>query len=82
MFVEPAARRGGVGRAILRKLEELARAGGYHTARLETGLRQLGAIRLYESAGYRRIECYGRYANEPLSICFEKSLFLAAESDL
>jgi hypothetical protein len=43
-------------------------------ARLETGVRQPGAIHLYETSGYQRIERYGRYANDPLSLCFEKSL--------
>jgi hypothetical protein len=41
---------------------------------LETGVRQPGAIRLYEAAVYRRIELYGRYADDSLSLCFEKSL--------
>lgn len=61
-------------RAILSKLEQLAWSCGYRSARLETGVRQPGAIHLYETSGYQRIEPYGRYANDPLSLCFEKSL--------
>ena len=74
MFVLPAARRFGVGRKILEQLESAAEAMGYSTLRLETGLRQPEAIRLYDSAGYRRVLGYGPYSNNPLSVCFEKSL--------
>ncbi len=47
---------------------------GYLGLRLETGIRQPAAIRLYERSGDRRIPCYGRYAARQISICFEKSL--------
>ncbi len=74
MYVAPEARCSGVARTILRTLEEWARARGYRVARLETGLRQPGAIRLYETAGYFPIAPYGRHAADPLAACFEKSL--------
>lgn len=74
MFVEPSARRRGVSRAILWELERLARASDFSVVRLETGMRQPGAIRLYETSGYQRIERFGRYRDDPLSVCFEKAL--------
>jgi GNAT superfamily N-acetyltransferase len=74
MYVEPAMRRRGISRSILIELEKLARDCGYTVVRLETGLRQPNAIRLYETSGYRRIEPFGRYCDDPLSVCFEKSL--------
>jgi putative acetyltransferase len=74
MYVEPASRGRGLGRRILDDLEARARADGYTTARLETGTEQPEAMRLYESAGYRRIERYGVYQCSPCSICFEKRL--------
>ena len=74
MFVEPAARGRGISRAILSKLEACARADGYTVVRLETGLRQPTALRLYDTSGYRHIEPYGRYRDDPLSVCFEKKL--------
>ncbi len=74
MYVVPAARRQGLGRAVLRALEDRARAAGYRRVRLETGTRQPEAISLYESEGYQPIEPYGYYRASPLSRCFEKDL--------
>lgn len=74
MYVEPQMRRRGISRAILAELERLARECGYTTVKLETGLRQPNAIRLYETSGYQRIEPFGRHRDDPLSVCFEKSL--------
>ena len=74
MYVEPRLRRRGISRAILAELERLARECGYTTIRLETGLRQPNAIRLYETSGYLPIEPFGRHRDDPLSVCFEKAL--------
>jgi putative acetyltransferase len=74
MYVEPRRRRRGIARAILAELERLAREFGYATVRLETGLRQPDAMRLYETSGYSRIEAFGRHRDDPLSVCFEKAL--------
>src|SRR4030095_5479656 len=74
MYVEPRMRGRGISRSILAKLEKLARDCGYAVVRLETGLRQPNAIRLYETSGYHRIERYGRHREDPLSVCFEKHL--------
>jgi ribosomal protein S18 acetylase RimI-like enzyme len=56
------------------ELERLARECGYTTVRLETGLQQPNAIRFYETSGYQRIEPFGRHRDDPLSVCFEKTL--------
>ena len=32
------------------------------------------AVILYESAGWRRIPCYGSFKDDPTRICFEKEL--------
>jgi GNAT superfamily N-acetyltransferase len=74
MFVRPEARRRGVARAVLAKLEETARERGFYTLRLETGARQPEAIALYETHGYYRIPCFGEYATDPFSACYEKQL--------
>lgn len=74
MYVAPEVRGRGVASAILCALEKWAGTRGYRVARLETGLRQPGAIRLYERAGYFPIPRYGHHAGDPLTVCFEKPL--------
>ena len=56
MYVVPARRGAGVGRALLHALERHARELGYAVARLDTGPRQPGAQALFEGEGYRPIE--------------------------
>ncbi len=74
MYVNPTARGRGVSRAILAKLESLAKDHGYTIIRLETGLLQPEAIHLYVKAGYTRIGRYGIYKDNTMSACFEKKL--------
>jgi GNAT superfamily N-acetyltransferase len=79
MYVSPAARGAGVGRALLAALEARGPELGFRVLRLETGDAQPEAVTLYESAGWIRIASYGRYADSPSSICFAKEL--ASELD-
>ena len=58
MYVVPAARGAGVGRALLGALEDAARALGYRVVRLDTGRFQGSALRMYQEAGYRAIADY------------------------
>jgi APA family basic amino acid/polyamine antiporter len=74
VYVKPEFRGRGIARSLLAALEAHAREAGYGRVRLETGVRQPEAIRLYEVAGYRRIESYGPYRDDPRSVCFEKAL--------
>ena len=74
MYVLPAARGRGLGRAVLEALEGEAERLGYRAIVLETGDRQAEALGLYRSSGYAPIPCYGIYATRELSICFEKVL--------
>jgi putative acetyltransferase len=74
MFVLPEFRGRGIARQILMALESAAREHGYSTLRLETGTRQPEAIGLYRSAGYGEIPCFGAYADDQFSVCFEKRL--------
>ena len=55
-------------------LSEYARSQGILLLRLETGVHQQAAIRLYEQCGFRRIPPFGPYTNDPLSLCYEKQL--------
>jgi GNAT superfamily N-acetyltransferase len=74
MYTAPSGRRRGVARAVLERLEDEARALGYARLQLETGEEQPEAVALYASAGWTRIAPYGRYRDDPRSICFSKDL--------
>jgi putative acetyltransferase len=74
MYVAPSARGLGVGRRLLEALEDQAQVLGYRSIRLETGRLQREAIGLYESAGYRPVPCWGPYATDAKSACYEKLL--------
>jgi GNAT superfamily N-acetyltransferase len=59
MWTNPAYRRQGHARTVLRELESLARSLGYERMRLETGYAQPEALALYRSLGYTDIGNYG-----------------------
>jgi len=72
MYVLRLARRTGIARGILIRLEEEACRFGYETLLLETGNRQHPAMSLYESYGFTRIPAFGSYVNDPVSVCYSK----------
>jgi len=74
MYVRPAFRGMGLGRAMLDHLADYARAHGAAALRLETGIHQEEAIGLYESFGFRRRTPFGEYREDPFSLYFEKVL--------
>ncbi|MEV6810611.1 GNAT family N-acetyltransferase [Micromonospora sp. NPDC051296] len=74
MYVTPPARGTGVATAILHALEKAARDAGVRTLLLETGTAQPDAMRFYEREGYRRIDNFGPYRAEPLSVCYARDL--------
>ena len=74
MYVAPAARGQGLGRAILARIEGEAQREGLRLMRLETGNRQAEALALYKSAGYVDCGPFGEYPPDPLSRFLEKRL--------
>jgi len=74
MFVHPSERGKGTASLILAELESWAAAGGYLFTVLETGTKQLEAIRLYQKLGYMLIDNYGPYVGMESSICMRKRL--------
>jgi GNAT superfamily N-acetyltransferase len=74
MYVASSGRRRGFARAILRRLEESARAAGADVMVLETGTAQPEAIALYTAMGYEQIDKFGYYAWSPQARCFGKRL--------
>jgi len=76
MWVAAAARGRGISKLVLAELEAIARAAGIRWLRLETGVVSHAALRLYEGAGFRRIEAFADYREDPLSVFMEKDLAL------
>jgi putative acetyltransferase len=74
MYVSPSARGRGIGRLILEQLEQRAASLGVETIRLESGVKQVEALQLYRSAGYRETGPFGSYAAHSFSVFMEKAL--------
>ena len=72
MYVVPEARSRGHARRLLAELEAAARDLGYARVRLDTGVHQVHARALYESAGYGPVEDYN--GNPVASFWGEKAL--------
>lgn len=76
MFVRPAFRGKGLGKAMLDHIAQYTRGHGVSALRLETGIYQREAIGLYESWGFARRAPFGDYQEDPLSIYYERELVL------
>ena len=79
MYTRPAARGRGVGKALLRRIEDEARGANKSVLRLETGTYRQEAVGLYERMGFRPRGPFGPYAAMPAcnietSLFFEKVL--------
>jgi putative acetyltransferase len=62
MYVRDVARGRGVAQALLARIEREARDGGFVLLKLETGVRQVKALRFYEQAGFQPCAAFGAYA--------------------
>lgn len=79
MYVHHTARGQGVADAILDRIEQEVRDAGLSVLRLETGVRQIAAMRLYVRTGFRECPAFGAYALKPpeaiaASVFFEKRM--------
>jgi putative acetyltransferase len=77
MYVHHTARGQGVADALLLRIEQEVRSAGLSVLRLETGDRQIAAMRLYVRTGFRECPAFGAYALKPpesiaASVFFEK----------
>jgi putative acetyltransferase len=81
MYVLSSARRTGLAKCLLDQIEAHARAQGFRRLMLETGYRQIPAMRLYEACGFQRIPPFGVYKDDPTSVCYEKSIAPASPSE-
>ena len=72
MYVKINHRGYGIAQAILNSLELWASEKDFKKCILETGDRQIEAIKFYNKYGYIRIANYGQYRQMDNSNCFEK----------
>jgi ribosomal protein S18 acetylase RimI-like enzyme len=74
MYVRPQFRGLGLAKAMLEHLSNHARENGVTLLRLETGIHQRDAIKLYEGWGFKSTPPFGDYREDPLSRFYEKSI--------
>ena len=74
MYVRPSHQEIGLGKKILAHLETYASSQGITLMRLETGIYQEAAMRLYERMGYQKRAPFGDYQAGPFNIFYEKSI--------
>jgi len=74
MYVRPEFRGREYGKRLMDHLAAHATSHGVVLLRLETGIHQQAAIRLYEGYGFRRIPPFPPYFEDPVSRCYEMSL--------
>lgn len=74
MFVKPAYRGKKIASYMLVALEKWAAEQGFKNCILETGKRQVEAVKFYQKCKYEVITNYGQYQGRANSICFKKTL--------
>ncbi len=74
MFVVPEFRGKGAAAAVLSELERWAIELNYNSTVLETGKRQVEAVKFYQKSGYSVIPNYGQYIGIENSVCMQKLL--------
>jgi putative acetyltransferase len=73
-YVRVEARGRGLGRLLVRAVEQEARRRGCRRLMLETGILQPEAQALYRSEGFHDRGAFPPYVNDPLSVFMEKAL--------
>jgi putative acetyltransferase len=74
LYVPEKFRGKGIAQAIVKELENRLVKRSIFAARLETGVRQVEAIGLYEKLGYSKIAPFGDYTQNPWSVFMEKKI--------
>lgn len=69
VFVSEDVRRQGIGKEIIKQLQQVAKNMGYQRMILETGSFLEASVQLYESVGFHIIDNYGAYKDLTESIC-------------
>ena len=74
MYVSTTQRGVGIAQKLIAELEIWTKELGFKKCVLETGKRQVGAVKFYKKCNYKVIENYGQYIGMENSICFEKNV--------
>ncbi len=74
MYTSPDFRGKGLALRVLHELEKWAKELGAGACILETGIKQLEAVSLYQKGGYTVIPNYPPYTQAENSVCFQKEL--------
>ena len=74
LFVDPALRGQGAGKALILAIEKAAAGEGVKTLFLETGIKSAEALRLYEHLGFEICSPFAGYRPDPLSVFMVKRL--------
>lgn len=74
MYVNPDSRGKGLGKQVLKGIEQLATENDVNTLILETHPVLKEAIALYENSGYNHIDQYYPYIGNEDSVCMGKSI--------
>jgi putative acetyltransferase len=74
VFIDPTHRGQQLGEKLIAALEQAVVGRACHTLRLETGIEQHAAVKLYQRCGYQIRDAFAPYQPDPLSIFMEKAL--------
>lgn len=74
IYIDKCHRGQRLGEKLLAALEDEARQQACLSLRLETGIKQYGAITLYQRQGYQQVEAFAPYKPDPLSLFMAKNL--------
>ena len=74
MYVRPGYRGRGLAQRLLQHLESFTAENGISLLRLETGVAQKEAARLYQNWGFTLIPPFGEYRDDPNSRYYEKKI--------
>ena len=74
MYTKPEARKNGVASQVLRELEFWAVEENFENTILETGKRQVEAVKFYQKNKYVVMPNFGPYQGIENSVCFKKNL--------
>ena len=74
LFVDPALRGRGAGKALVQAIEKAAAGEGVNSLFLETGIKSAEALGLYGQIGFEVCPPFADYRPDPLSVFMVKRL--------